>query len=96
LRVSESIVLRRIFGPKREEEARGWRRLHNEELRKWYVSPNSICVIKSRGKRWVRHVAQMGKMRNACKIVRENLTRRDHSEDLSGDEKVILQWMLGK
>jgi hypothetical protein len=48
LRVSENRVLRRIFGPKREEVAGGWRRVHNEELHNLYASPNIIRVIKSR------------------------------------------------
>jgi hypothetical protein len=46
LRVSENRVLRRIFGPKREEVAGGWRRLHNEELHNLYASPNIIREIK--------------------------------------------------
>jgi hypothetical protein len=50
--VSENRVLRRIFGPKREEVAGGWRRLHNEELYNLYTSPNIIRVIKSRRMRW--------------------------------------------
>jgi hypothetical protein len=48
LRVSENRVLRRIFGPKREEVEGEWRRLHNEELHNLYVSPNIVMVIKSR------------------------------------------------
>jgi hypothetical protein len=50
-------VLRRICGPKREEVAGGWRRPHNEKLRKLYASPNIIRVIKSRRVRWAGHVA---------------------------------------
>jgi hypothetical protein len=46
-------VLRRIFGPKREEVAGGWGRLHNEELHNLYASPNIIPAIKSRKMRWV-------------------------------------------
>jgi hypothetical protein len=46
--VSENRVLRRIFGPKREQVTGGWRRLHNEELHNLYASPNIISVIKSR------------------------------------------------
>jgi hypothetical protein len=46
LRVSEDMVLRRIFTPKREEVAGGWRRLHNEELCNLYASPDIIRVIK--------------------------------------------------
>jgi hypothetical protein len=53
LRVFENRMLRRMFGPKREEVEGGWRRLHNEELCNLYNSPNIIGVIKSRRVRWV-------------------------------------------
>jgi hypothetical protein len=60
LRVFENRVLRIIFGPKREEVAGGWRRLHNEELRNLYVSPNVIRVIKLRSMMgWVGHVVRI-------------------------------------
>jgi hypothetical protein len=62
-------VLRNAFGPKREEVAGGWRRLHNEKRRNLYTSLNIIRVIKSRGMRWAGHVACMGGMRNSYKIV---------------------------
>jgi len=48
LRVFENMVLRRIFGPRREEVTGEWRRLHNEELNDLYFSPNIVRVIKSR------------------------------------------------
>jgi hypothetical protein len=57
LRVFENRVLRRIFGPKRDEATGEWRRLHNEELYDLYSSPNIIRVIKSRRMRWAGHVA---------------------------------------
>jgi hypothetical protein len=59
--VFENRVLRRIFGPKRDEAMGEWRRLHNEELNDLYSSPNIIRVIKSRRMRWAGHVARIGK-----------------------------------
>jgi hypothetical protein len=61
-------VLRKIFGPKREELARGWRMLHNEELHNLYASPNIIRAVKSRRERREGHVTRMGEMRNPYKI----------------------------
>jgi hypothetical protein len=52
--------LRRIFEPRREKVAGGWRRLYNKELHNLYTSPNIIWVIKSRKMRWVGHVAHNG------------------------------------
>jgi hypothetical protein len=59
--VFENRVLRRIFGLKRDEVIRGWRKLHNEELHNLYCSPNIIRMMKSRKMRWAGHVARMGK-----------------------------------
>ena len=58
LRVFGNRILRRIFGPKRDENGE-WRRLHNEELHSLYRSPNIVRVIKSRRLRWAGHVARM-------------------------------------
>jgi hypothetical protein len=60
LRVFENKVLRRIFGPKRDEVTGGWRKLHNEELRDLYSSPSIIRIIKSRRVRWAGHEVRMG------------------------------------
>jgi len=60
-------VLRRIFGPKREEMLGGWRRLDNEELHNLYVSPNIINMIESRRFILVGHVARIGEMKNSWK-----------------------------
>jgi hypothetical protein len=65
--VFENRVLRRIFGPKRDDVTGDWRKLHNEELHNLYPSPNIIRMIKSRRMRWAGHVARMGKMRNKGK-----------------------------
>ena len=63
LRVLENRVLRRIFGPKRDEVTREWRKLHDEELNDLYSQPNIILVIKWRRMRWAGHVARMGERR---------------------------------
>jgi len=63
LRVFENMVLRRIFGSRREEVTGEWRRLHNEELNDLYSSPNIVRVIKSRRMRWAGHVVRMGEER---------------------------------
>jgi hypothetical protein len=67
--VFEKRVLRRIFGPMRDEVTEGWRKLHNEELHNLYSSPSIIRIIKSRRMRWARHVARMGERRNAYRIL---------------------------
>jgi hypothetical protein len=77
LRVFENRVLRRIFGPKRDEETGGWRKLHNEEIHNLYSSPSIIRIIKSRRMRWAGHVARMGEKRNAYRILLSK-KERDH------------------
>jgi hypothetical protein len=67
--VFENRVLRRIFGPKRDEVTGKWRRLHNEELYGLYSSPNIILVIKSRRMRWMGHVAHMGDRSGAYRVL---------------------------
>jgi len=62
LRVFENRVLRRIFGPKRDEVRGEWRKLHDEELNDLYCSPNIVQVIKSRRIRWVGHVERVDEM----------------------------------
>jgi hypothetical protein len=67
--VFENRVLRRIFGPKRDEVTGGWRKLHNEELRNLYSSPRIIRMIKSTRMRWAGHVARIGEKMNAHRIL---------------------------
>jgi hypothetical protein len=67
--VFEKRVLRRIFGPQREEVAGGWRRLHNEELHNLYTLPNIIMVVKSRRLKLAVHVERMRKNRNAYNVL---------------------------
>jgi hypothetical protein len=68
LRVFENRVLRKIFGPKREED-RLWRKLHNDELHNVYSSLNIVSVIKSRKMRWAGHVAWMGERRGVYRVL---------------------------
>jgi hypothetical protein len=67
--VFENRVLRRIFGPKRDEVIGGWRKLHNEELHNLYCSPSIIRIIKTRRMGWAGHVARMGEKMNAYRIL---------------------------
>ena len=68
-RVFENMVLRRIFGPRRDEVTGEWRRLHKEELNDLYSSPNIVRVIKSRRMRWVGHVERMGEEREVYRVL---------------------------
>jgi hypothetical protein len=67
--VCENRVLRRIFGPKRDEVTGEWRKLHNEELNDLYSSPSIIRIIKSKRMRLTGHVARMGEKRNAYRLL---------------------------
>jgi len=69
LRVFEYMVLRRIFGPRRDDVTGEWRRLHNEELNDLYSSPNIVRVITSRRMRWAGHVARMGEETGVYKVL---------------------------
>ena len=65
----ENRVLRRIFGPKRDEVTGEWRKLHNEELINQYSSPNIVRVIKSRRMRRAKHVARMGEGKGVYRVL---------------------------
>jgi hypothetical protein len=69
LRVFENKVLRRIFGPKRDEVTGEWRKLHNEELNDLYSFTNIVWVVKSRRMRWAGHVARMGEKRGVHRVL---------------------------
>ena len=68
LRVFENRVLRRVFGPKRNEVTGEWRKLHSEELNDLYSLPNIVRVVKSRRMRWAGHVARMGEDRGVHRV----------------------------
>jgi hypothetical protein len=67
--VFENRVLRKIFGPKRDEVTGEWRRIHNKEICNLYSSPNILQVIKSRIMRRAGHVAHMGERRGAYRVL---------------------------
>ena len=69
LRVFENRVLRKVYGPKRDEVTGEWRRLHNEELNDLYSLPNIVWVVKSRRMRWAGHVACMGEDRGVHRVL---------------------------
>ena len=77
LRVFESRVLRRIFGAKRDEVTRKWRKLHNEEVSELYSSLNIVRVIKSRKMRWAGNAARMGRAEVYTGFWLGNLRERD-------------------
>ena len=87
------MVLRRIFGPRRNEATGKWRRLHNEELNDLYSSPNIVRVIKSRRMRWAGHMAHMGEERGCIGSWWGNRREGDHWGDLGVDGWIILEWI---
>jgi hypothetical protein len=93
LRVFENMVLRRIFGPRRVEVTREWRRLHNEELNDLYSSPNIVREITSSRLRWAGHEARMGEDRGCIRSWWGNRRERDHWGELGVDGSIILGWI---
>jgi len=69
LRMFENRVLRKVFGPKRDEETGEWRKLHSEELNDLYSLPNIVRVVKWRRMRWAGHVARMGEDRGVHRVL---------------------------
>ena len=95
LREFENRVLRRIFGPKRDEVTREWRKLHNDDLNNLYSSPNIVLVIRSR-MRWAGHVVRIGGEERRVVFWWGNPRERDHLEDPSVDGRIMLRWIFRK
>jgi hypothetical protein len=93
--VFENRVLRRIFGPKRDEVTGEWRKLHNEELHILYSS-NIIRQTKSRRMRWAGHVARMERRGKCSRFWWESQKETDHLEYQGVDGRMGSEWVLGR
>jgi hypothetical protein len=89
--VFENRVLRRIFGPKRDEVTGGYRKIHNEELHNLYSSPSVIRMM-----RWVEHVARIGEKRTAYRILVGKPEGKNHWEDRDVGGWTVLKWILDR
>jgi hypothetical protein len=96
LRVFENMVLRRIFGPKRDEVTGECRKLHNEKLLDLYSSPIIVRVIKSRRMRWAGHVARMGEGRGVYRFLEGKPEGKRLLRDPGLDGRIILRWIFRK
>jgi len=85
----EDKVLRKIFGPVRDEVTREWSRPHNEELNDFYSSSHIVRMIKSRRMRWAGHEARMGRLKVYTGFWWRTLRKRDHLEDQGVDGRII-------
>jgi hypothetical protein len=90
LRVFENRVLRRIFGPKSEEDGT-WRKLLNDELHSLYSSPNIFRVIKSKRMRWAAYVARMGEGRGVYRVLVGRPGGKTHWEELGLGGRITLR-----
>ena len=96
LRVFLNRVLRKIFGPKRDEGTGEWRKLHNEELNDMYSSPNIFRVIISRRMSWTGRVARMERGVAYRRFWWGNLRVRDHLGEPGIDGRIIFRWIFRK
>jgi len=96
LRVFENRVLRRLFGPKRDEVTGKWRKLHIEELNDLYSSPNILRVIKSRRMRLAGHVARMGEGKGVYRVLVWKPGGKRPLGNPGVDGRIILRWIFRK
>ena len=95
LRVFENRVLRRVFGPKRDEVTGEWRKLHNEELSDLYSLPKIVRVVKSRRMRWRGTWRVWGRGEGCTGFWWGNLRERDHRGGPDADGRIILNGFSG-
>ena len=96
LMVFENRVLRRVFGPKRDEVTGEWTKLHNEELSDLYSLPNIVRVVKSRKMRWAGHVARMGEGRGVHRVLVGKPEEKRPLGRPRTDGRIILIWIFRK
>jgi hypothetical protein len=94
--VFEDRVLRRIFGPKKDEVMGEWRKMHNEELHNLYSSPDIIRQVKSRRVRWAGHLARMGEERKVYKVLVGKPEGKRPLERSRRRWKMESEWILGR
>ena len=92
----EKRLLGIIFGPKRDEVTREWRKIHNEELNDLNCSPNIVWIIKSRRMRWAVHVARMRERTNVYRVLVEKPGGKRPLGEPSVDGRIILRWIFRK
>jgi hypothetical protein len=92
----ENRVLRRIFGPKRDEVTRERRKLHSVEVHNLYSSADIVRQIKSRRMSWAGHMARMGEGRNVHRGLVGKPEGKDHLKDQDVDGRMGLEWILGR
>jgi hypothetical protein len=95
-KLSENRVLRRIFGPKRDEVTGQWRKPHNGELHSLYPKPDIIRRIKSRRMRWPGHAARMGEGSNVYRVLVEKPEGKDQLKDQGDGGNMGSKWTLGR
>ena len=96
MRMFENRVLRRVFGPKRDEVTGEWRKLYNEELMDLYSLPNIVRVVKSRRMRWAGHVARMVEGRDVHRVLVGKPEGKRPLGDPDADGRTILRWIFRK
>jgi hypothetical protein len=96
LRAFKNRMLRRVFGPNRDEVTRECRKLYNEELNDLYSLPNIVRVLKSRRMRWVGHVARRGKGEVCTGFWWGSLRKGYHWGDPDVNGRIILKWIFRK